>query len=1060
MVKDSARYGFLSLSTVFLVLVLVSPKPAAAGPGNGAKREKVVYNRDIRPILSKCLTCHGHDKQTVMAGLVLDTRAGATKKLASGTRAIVPGNPAASELLKRVNLPKDSPLLMPPADTNKVISAEEKALLKQWIAEGAEYTEHWAFVKPVRPELPMVRNVKWPKNEIDRFILAKLESKGLSPSPQADKRTLIRRVTLDLTGLPPTPAEVNAFMADTRPDAYERVVDRLLQSPRYGERMAMDWMDYARYADSNGYQADYERFQWRWRDWVLDAFNKNKPYDQFTVEQLAGDMLPNATLDQKIATGFNRNHRINTEGGVVPEEWRIETVIDRLETTSTVWLGLTTGCARCHDHKYDPISQKEFYGMFSYFNNVPETGSGEERPVNHPPFIKAPLPGQMSRIRMQQAELKSIEAQVQARAVANIGNAATWSIPDAGSMPSLANGVTARYSLGASPTTVIGSAPKPEAKGPVKFDTGRGTGAVQTNGDSYLDLGNVGDFDRTSAFSYALWLKPASANGSPLAKMNTGKDYQGWDLFLDGGRVMMHLISKWPEDALKVGAMPKIPENEWSHVAMTYDGSGKAGGVKFYINGQPAQLEIFNDALQGTIRTDVPLTVGRRSSANQYQGAVADLAIYSRALKPEEVIGLSGAHPAKPILEIPVEKRTPEQQATLARLWSRENDPEFRRLDDARQGAGQKLSQLEGEISTVMVMEEMKKPRQAHILIRGQYDKLGKPVPATTPRALPPIPKGFPNNRLGFAKWVVDPSNPLTARVTVNRFWDRFFGTGIVATVEDFGTRAEYPSHPELLDWMSTEFVRTGWNVKELIRDIVTSATYRQSSAVNKASAKIDPANRLLAHGPRVRLPAEVIRDQALDAAGLLVNQLGGPSVRPYQPDGIWDETNVYGNLRNYKPDMGPGRYRRSLYTIWKRTAAPPNMTLFDTSTRETCRVRRARTNTPLQALVLLNDVTFVEASRGLAQRAVREAGPSAASRIQFMMQALAGRAPTAAEMKILVSGFEKRRSKYEKDVASAEKLLKFGDLPLEAKVPKPELAAYTLVASTILNLDEVVTKE
>jgi len=1051
--NNRIRFGLLGLSLLFLGGVL------ARVPAEAAKRKKVVYNRDVRPILSKCLTCHGNDKNTVFAGLRLDNRKGATALLASGRRAIVPGSPAKSELLKRIHAPKNSPLLMPPASSNKVISAEEKRILAQWIEEGAEFSPHWAFVKAVRPALPVVKNSAWPKNEIDRFILAELEDRNLKPSPQADKATLIRRVTLDLTGLPPTPFETDDFLADTAPGAYERVVDRLLASPRYAERMAMDWMDYARYADSNGYQADYERYQWRWRDWVLNAFDKNMPYDRFTVEQLAGDLLPNATLDQKIATGFNRNHRINTEGGVVPEEWRVENVIDRVETTSTVWLGLTSGCARCHDHKYDPISQKEFYGIFAYFNNIPETGSGEERPVNHPPFISAPLPAQVAELKRRRKVWDELEAEVANRAKANEAVAATWVLPDAGAQPSLREGLAARYSLGSNPRAIDGIAPEASQKGAPKFDTGRGGGAVQTSGNDYLELGNVGDFDRTSPYSFALWIRPQSVNGAPVAKMNSGKNYQGWDLHLANGMVAMHLISSWPDSAIKVNAKPRIKENEWTHVAVSYDGSGKAAGVRIYLNGAPVETEIEADRLNGTTRTEVPLTVGRRSGSDGYLGAVEDLAIYQRVISPREVAGLSGSHPARALLDIPAEKRTADQRLQLAKLYSRENDPEFAKLDQAREAAAKSHGDLTNAIPTVMVMEEMRKPRPAYLLKRGLYDHRGEIVPPTIPKVLPAFAKGTPNNRLGLAKWIVDPANPLTARVTVNRFWERFFGNGIVSTIEDFGTRAEFPTHPQLLDWMATDFVASGWNVKGFLRKIVTSATYRQSSAISPELLKMDPVNRYLARGPRFRLPAEVLRDQALMTAGLLKQRLGGPSVRPYQPEGIWDELNVYGNLRNYKPDVGEGRYRRSLYTIWKRTAAPPNMTLFDSSTRETCRVQRARTNTPLQALVLLNDVTFFEAARGLAQRTLVLA-KTPESRIQFMARNVLGRRATAAELQILRTGLARHRVKYSRDLPSAEKLVKVGDLPRPAGMAADELAAYTLLASTILNLDEAATKE
>jgi len=1014
--------------------------------------QKVDFNRDIRPILAnKCLSCHGNDKGTVMAGLRLNTRAGATAKLKSGRFAVVPGNTSASSLLKRIHAPTDSGIVMPPASSNKALTGEEKYLLKLWIQQGAEYKEHWAFVKPTLPAVPKVQNTAWPKNPVDNFILKKLEEKKLAPNPQADKATLLRRVTLDLTGLPPTLEEQQAFLADTSANAYEKVVDRLLASPRYGERMAMDWVDYARYADSNGYQADYERYQWRWRDYVINAFNSNMPYDQFTVEQLAGDLLPNRTQEQVIATGFNRNHRINTEGGVIAEEWRVETVIDRVETTSTVWLGLSTGCARCHDHKYDPISQKEFYSLFAYFNNVPESGTGEERPVNHPPFIKAPSPEQTAMLEKLQTERGLIEMQLSRLVEANVPAAKAWNYEAPKPPATLAEGRQFNEPLTQSSNL--------KTFGKPVFETGRSTGAVLTTNENYLEIEKFGDFERDQAFSFAAWVFPQSG-GAPISKLNVSENFRGWDLFMDGGRPMVHLISRWPENAIKVRAKSAFPENKWMHIAVTIDGSSKAAGIQMYVNGAKVETETEVDRLTESIRVSANLAVGRRTGGNMFTGKVDALNLYSRVLSEAEVISLADQDPIKPLIDIPAEKRTPAQAAELAKFYARKHVPEFPELEAKQTATAQQLSQVEMSVPTVMVMEEMPKPRPAYVLERGLYDKRGAVVGMGTPRALPPLPKGVPNNRLGLAKWIVSPENPLTARVTVNRLWERFFGQGIVPTSEDFGTRAEFPSHPELLDWLAVKFVSSGWDLKASVKTLVMSRTYQQSSTVSAAKLAKDPTNKYYARGARFRLPAEVLRDQALFAANLLKEKIGGPSARPYAPKGMWDEFGAYGNLRDYKPDSGEGLHRRSLYTIWKRTAAPPNMTMFDVPTRETCRVRRSRTNTPLQALVLMNDETYIEAARGLAQAAISASSNSDDARIKSMYQSLLSRSPSASEVSVLKAAVQKRRARFKAKPADAEKLLKVGYLPTVPGQDPVEVATYTLIASTLLNLDEAVTKE
>ncbi len=711
-------------------------------PAKPAPPKKLDYNRDVRQIIFKCFACHGHDSKAIQAGLKLDQFADATEKLPSGGFAIVPFHPEKSELVDRIYA--KGALQMPPASSNKTLTDEERSILKEWIAQGAVYKKHWAFVKPVRPPLPKVRLTSWPKNSIDYFVLAKLEEEGLKPSPEADKRTLIRRVTLDLVGVPPAPADVAAFLADKSPNAYEKVVDRLLASKDYGERMAMDWMDYSRYADSNGFQSDYERFQYRWRDWVINAFNKNMPYDEFTVDQLAGDLLPNATVDQKTATGFNRNNRVNTEGGIISEEWRVEMVIDRVETTTATWLGLTAGCARCHDHKYDPISQKEFYALNSYFSNIPEEGTGVDAAVNQEPYIQAPYPEQTKQMSELVSKLTSYETQERTCLVADRSSAADWNPAPAPPDPGLLNGQIARYELSSTPAAPNANVPTPKVIGNPKTGLGRSTGSVITDAKSYLDLGQVGDFDGKGAFSYGCWINPMNGSGSPVAKMDSPHDYRGWDLYLQDGRPAAHFINQWPENSLKIRSKTQLPNNQWSHVVVTNDGSRRPEGIHIYVDGKQTEQETETNALAATIHNEVPLTVGRRTGSEEFAGQVDDLVLYSRVLAPAEVKKLADVDPSTPFLRVPPEKRTPDQQKLLAAVWSYKNDPMYHKLEDERKATADAKSKLEAAIPTVSVMQEMAKPRDCFVLIRGEYDKHGPKVTAGVPSFLAAPAKGCP----------------------------------------------------------------------------------------------------------------------------------------------------------------------------------------------------------------------------------------------------------------------------------------------------------------------------
>jgi hypothetical protein len=1006
-----------------------------------APATEVEFNRDVRPILADaCFHCHGPDKVRRKGDLRLDTE--------DGRKSIVPGKPNESELFRRVTDP-DPARRMPPAKSGRSLTAAQLDTLRRWIEQGGKWDRHWAFLTPRRPPTPSVQDTRWVRNGIDPFVLTRLEAEGLKPSPETDKVTLIRRVTLDLTGLPPTPKEVDAFIADRSPDAYDKVVTRLLASSRYGEHLARGWLDAARYADTSGYQSDGERHMWRWRDWVIDAFNHNMPFDRFTVEQIAGDMLPDATLEQRIATGFNRNHRGNAEGGIIPEEYAVEYVVDRVETTATVFLGLTLGCARCHDHKYDPFAQKEFYRLFAYFNNVPEHGRAIKL-GNSPPYLKAPAPEQQRQLAGLDRTVKEAEETLAKRRPEIDAAQAEW---EATFKPS-------RMAWAPSAGLVVPG--KEEGKfrdGEAAFTAGRVGKALDLDGKRYLDLGDVAGFGFLDRFSLAAWVRPRGTKGGTiLSRMVDAPQADGYGVGLTDGRVRVHLTKRWLDDALRVETEVKLEPDRWHHVLVTYDGSRVAAGVRIYVNGEPQKVKILLDELNQTFTTKEPLRVGAGGGPEaRFNGLIDDVRVYDDRLGPDEADWLATAGTIDEILAMPAAKRTAGQVSKLRAYFLERHAPEALRTAErrVRELLRARESLLES-FPTVMVMGEMPKPRDTFVLLRGEYDKRGEKVTPGVPTVLPSLPKDVPNNRLGLARWLVDPSNPLTARVTVNRFWQSIFGAGLVRTPEDFGIQGEPPTHPELLDWLATEFVRTGWDVKAVHKLIVTSATYRQSSRVSPESLRKDPDNRLLARGPRFRLPAETVRDQALAASGLLVEKVGGPSVRPYQPAGPWKELAD----ADYVPDKGEGLYRRSMYTFWKRTVPPPNMTAFDAPARETCVVRATRTNTPLQALTLLNDVTYVEAARVLAERVIREGGTSPEERLTLAFRLATSRRPRESELRLLVSGWRRHLETYRADPKAAEQLLAVGEAKRGENLDSVELAAYMATVGVILNLDETVTKE
>ncbi len=1030
---------------VFVAALLAAVPTAlhAAGP--------ILFNRDVRPILAdKCWRCHGPDATSKGAPMRLDIEADA-KADHGGRRAIVPGDVAASELVKRITATSKAKL-MPPAWSNLALSPQEIETLRAWIASGAEWQRHWSFLPPQRPALPAVNAKEWTRNPIDAFILARLEREGLRPAPEASRATLLRRVSLDLTGLPPTLAELDAFLADNSPDAYEKVVERLLASPRYAERMASDWLDAARYADTNGYQYDGVRQMWRWRDWVIDAFRANKPFDRFVIEQLAGDLLPNATLDQKIATGFSRNHRINTEDGIIPAEYAVEYVVDRVETTSAVFLGLTLGCARCHNHKYDPIPQKDFYRFFAYFNNVPELGRGMKY-GNSPPRLAAPT-------LEQQRELAALDSRMELlrQSLAKLG-------PRLRTAQIAWEKTTAPYLywVPRGSQLAAGSA----TDGEVQRVAGRVSMAYAFDGKAWLDAGpDLGAFDIDDRFTLAFWVNPASADGSLVTRMVDKPEGKGYGIHLNKGHLHVNVTSNYADDAIRLETAQTLDSGRWYHVAVSYDGTLAAGapGVQVYIDGQPAPVTVLLDTLYRPFRNagkkfDQPLRIGAGwGPEKRFRGMIDDVRVWARVLSPREVSGAALGVPATRLVRIPAPDRTPLEAAVLRETFLDDRPPlQARELWQELKGLEEKREALTRTFPTVMVMADLKSRRQTHLLKRGAYDQPTDPVEPGVPSALPPLPPNAPANRLGLAQWLVSPENPLLARVTVNRYWQSYFGTGIVKTVEDFGSQGEWPSHPELLDWLATEFIRTGWDVKAMQRLIVTSAAYRQSSRSTPELLQRDPDNRLLARGPRFRLPAVMVRDQALALAGLLAEKQGGPSVMPYQPEGLWGEVSMQD--MDYVQSHGPDLYRRSIYTFWKRTIAPPMMVNFDAAHRESCVVRASRTNTPLQALNLMNDVTFLEAARVIGQRMIKEGGADPAARLRYGFRLIMAREPKPAEEQVLLDSLHFHLDHFA-DSKKSDAWLGYGESPVDPSLNRREIAAYGAVASLLLNLDEALVKE
>jgi hypothetical protein len=1015
-------------SLIFLpVLLLVLPSARA--------EDRVRFNRDIRPILSQhCLSCHGPDRAARKAGLRLDDRDIALQK-----QAIVPGHPDKSEMIARI-LADDPKTVMPPPRVKKTLSAAQKELLRRWVREGAEYEPHWSFQSIPRtvPVPALAGETSWIRDPLDAFVLDRLRREKLEPAPESTREAWLRRVTFDLTGLPPTLEELDAFLTDKALDAHDRVVRRLLSSPAYGERMANDWLDVARYADTFGYQADRLMHVWPWRDWVIRAFQNNLPYDQFVLWQTAGDLLP-GEAEQKLATAFNRLHRQTNEGGSIAEEFRAENVADRLRTNGLAFLGLTLECARCHDHKFDPISTRDYYRLSAFFNNIDEFGL-----YSH--FTEtAPTPAMLLYQKDQEKQHHDLLARIRA----GEDELRAHALKKAGPVPD----------------RVEAAVPKPTAH--FTFDDGKTTGgnrsvpgkfgkALEFDGDTPHSCPGAGAYGRTQPFSIALWVMPAELQSRAviLHRSRAAEDsaFRGYSLVLDQGYPVVSLVHFWPGNALRIRAKQAIPLHTWTHVAFTYDGSSKAGGLRLFVNGRAVEVEVVRDRLTrdiihrpewGDYDSNLSLTLGARFRDVGFRnGRVDDLQIFDRELSAIEVARVVG-------FEAPADEASRREHQFLHDPTAVSLRQELRKFRDQE-------NDLVGKIPQIMVMEEMPGRRPTHVLYRGSYDSPKEKVEPDVPAAVLPFPESLPRNRLGLARWLLDDRHPLTARVAVNRIWQIFFQQGLVVTAEDFGSQGTPPTHPELLDRLARDFMNSGWNVKELCRRIVLSSTYRQSSRPKDPTTLTrDPDNALLARGPHGRLSAEMIRDNALAISGLLVRKVGGPSVFPYQPAGLWEES---GTNQVYHQSRGEGLYRRSLYTFRRRTSPPPALTAFDAPSREWCLARRERTATPLQALVLLNDPQFVEAARVLAEKLMHQ--PRLADRLTTAFRLATSRYPSAKELALLTQMYQEQKDRFEKSPLQAEALLAVGETPRSPALPPAEHAAMTVVTQAVMNLGDCLTRK
>ena len=1015
------------------------------------------FASQIKPILANhCWSCHGPDEQSRKADLRLDRRDDAIS-----AKSIVPGNVAESLLAERIES-TDPDSVMPPPETKKPLTLEQRQLLKDWINSGAKYSKHWSFAPPEKTSLANNGLAKPMWQRIDQQVALKLRAHGLIPSDLANRETLLRRVSLDLTGLPPTLEELDAFLKDTSDDAFEKAVDRLLQSDAYAERMASQWLDLSRYADTNGYNNDEDRQMWPWRDWVINAYRANMPYDQFLTEQLAGDLLPNANLQQQVATGFLRNQGHNTEGGIIQEEYRVEYVADRVHTVATVFLGLSIQCARCHDHKIDPITQAEYYRFFSLVNNLEEKQASYSNFVGAEPFVRVPTAEQIESKKQLITQLDEFKSQLQTKEQHIEQTWATWVKANSDQVIEATLGTTQKDYVDFEENNLSATQQIWEKSDQLIFVAGKQGTAVSIDNGKHLTSKQLGKLQSDRPFSISLWVNvPSLGSMAILSRMDEAMNFRGYDMLLVNGKIEVHLVDTWPSNAIKISSQQTIAPNQWHHLTLTYDGSKKAAGANLYIDGKPVKFDIPNNNLTGRLETDKPFHLGLREKSLPFTGSIDELRIFDGVLSAVDIESLAQVQVPEPKLtwvRNPLGELS-EDQRNLAKSWTREKiDPEHGQLQSQVVELEKKIASVDQAAPAVMVMREMNPPRETFILKRGQYDQPTTKVEPGIPESLRVDGIDQPINRLQLAKWLTHPKNPLTARVAVNRLWEQCFGVGIVRTSEDFGGSGEYPSNPELLDMLAMEFIESQWDVRAMLKQIVLSKTYRQASRMTPELKLKDPENRYFARGPRHRLSAETIRDNALAISGLLVRKVGGPSVKPYQPAGLWEDVTVE-RRGKYVADTGEGLFRRGMYTFWKRTCPPPAMVSFDAPNREVCVARRSRTNTPLQALVLLNDPTYIEAARVFASDVLKSGGNDQLARLNYAYRKALARDIRPEEVPAMQELLELARSDFAEDANRIDAYLSVGTVGISGETPKLELAVWTVACSAILNLDETITK-
>jgi len=1016
----------------------------------------VDFNIDVKPILSdKCYLCHGPDEGTRKAGMRFDTENGLYEKTLKGNFPVKPGNLNKSEVINRI-LSDDLDYKMPPTNSHLTLSPKEKAIIVKWVEQGAKWKRHWAFIPPEKSALPnLTQNWEF-ENEIDQFVFAKLLEYDLEPNNTANKEQLLRRVTIDLTGLPPTLNEINSFLNDHSSEAYEKVVDRLLNSDSYAERLTLDWLDLARYSDSHGYHADGSRFMWPWRDWVIKAFRENMAYDDFVTNQIAGDLLPNATKDQILATAFNRNHPMTAEGGAIDEEFRVDYVANRTNTFGTAFLGLTMECAKCHDHKFDPISQKDYYQLFAFFNNNRELGMTFED-GNFGPLMLMSTDEEDDRIELLNSKIDSLEKNLRLRKKEldkdpDFKNSGYFT-PTKPLLHHSFEKTTKKEKF----TYLDEISSSKIGKDVDLVDGVYGLAPKFDNQYDRIDLKELKAFELYDPFSISVWVNPykRAVQGTTMTiignSMGKPEVYKGWDLHIDAkGFVSSRLISVLPNNYIHVKTKEVIPLGEWTHLLMTYDGSAKASGLHIYINGNRTPQNIEYNRLYKSIipKMKGDLIVGKSPRGQSgdngiFIGMLDQLSIYDIEIFPSQI---------KSIYE---QSKIGNEPLT----WSPNGIDYLKLTDEIRQLTKDRF-ELVAPINEMMVMEEMQPQRKTFILDRGEYDKPKEEVQRGAPDNLLKFSSEYPKNRLGLSQWLFDKNNPLTARVAVNRYWQMIFGRGLVATANDFGNQGSLPSHAKLLDWLSVDFMESGWDVRQIIRKMVLSETYKQSSKTSKTLREFDPENALLARGSSYRLPAEFIRNNALKSSGLINSEIGGESVKPYQPEGLWVEKgNFSQDLKEYKQDHDAKQYRKSMYIFIKRTSPPPYMTIFDMPTRDICIVSRERTNTPLQALSLLNDPQFIEASKALAFRMKTEGGDTLKEQIEIGFQLAISRKPTDNELQILTNLYKQEFERFDKSNKDANAFLSVGDYEIPKKYSSSDMAAMTLVANTLFNMDEMLMK-